>query len=140
MRRKILGLLLPIILCISSMPVYAESIDYGEMADLIPGYATAYNLEGTMANGEQTHPGACASSSDRLYAIIILYQRLPDDSVGKFIGQYHCCDTGGNPSIKNGTLIDVWQPTDFDCYEFMDKVYEDGCQGKVWIQVIFGEG
>lgn len=136
--KKIISALLPFILAVSMVtPVYAEEKDNIE---LIAGYATAYDLTGKTASGEVTRDGICASSLDRMGAIIVLYQRLPDGKIGKCIGTYECLDTGGSEGIKKGTVIDVWKPTYDDCVDFMEEVWEDGCKGKVWIQVIYGEG
>lgn len=123
-----------------SMVAHSEQLDTDDTITLIKGYATAYKLTGTTASGEQTRDGICASCADRLGKTVILYQRLPGDMIGEQIGIYECKDTGGNPSIKKGTLIDVWKPNLDECQEFMTRVYEDGCQGHVWIQVIDAEG
>lgn len=104
--------------------------------EMIPGHATAYCLHGITASGEETHDRICASCKDRLGCTIVLWQRLPDGSVGEYIGRYECRDTGGSPGIKGGTVIDVWKSDLDECQAFMDRVYEDGCQGKVYIQVI----
>lgn len=108
--------------------------------ELIQGYATAYDLDGVTASGEVVHEGICASCRSRLGDTILLYQRLPDNSVGELIGIFECKDTGGTEGLNNGTVIDVWQPSIDECQEFMDRIYEDDCHGKVWIQVIFAEG
>lgn len=126
------GVLASIILFVAfSKPVSAT--------ELIKGCATAYCLSGTTASGEQTREGICASSGNRLNKTIILYKRLPDDSIGDLIGSYECKDTGATKGIKNGTVIDVWRPNYNSCKEFMNLIYEDGCKGKVYIQIIEGE-
>lgn len=107
---------------------------------LIPGYATAYCDSGITASGEYTREGICAMKKDWIGKAAIVYQRLPDNSVGELIGIYEIKDTGGSQSIKDGKTIDIWK-SDLDaCQEFMDRVYEDGCQGKVYIQLIDAEG
>lgn len=111
------------------------TIEY-EQPELIAGYATAYKLKGITASGEEVREGICASCGSRLGDAIILYQRLPDNSVGEVIGVYECKDTGGSKAIKAGKLIDVWKPDLDACQEFMNRVYEDGCGGHVWIQVV----
>lgn len=62
-----------------------------------------------------------------------MYQRLPSGAVGKMIGIYEIEDTGA----MSENVIDVWQQ---NSQAFMDEVYEDGCQGKVFIQVIDAQG
>lgn len=104
------------------------------------GYATAYCVSGITASGEETRIGICAGSKDYMGKTIILYQRLPDGSIGELIGIYECLDTGGTKGIKSGTVIDVWCPDLESCQDFMDTVYEDNCKGKVYIQVVEAEG
>lgn len=103
-----------------------------EQPILVAYKATAYCLPGTMANGEEVRPGACAVSDRKMLGkTLIMYQRLPDGSVGEMIGIYDICDTG----CKKG-VVDVWQPTYEECQGFMNRVYEDGCKGKVFIQIL----
>lgn len=95
-------------------------------------HATAYNLEGITATGTQVRHGVCATGRPEwLGKTIILYQRN-GDNIGDFIGIYECLDTGCKPEV-----IDVW--TD-NPQEFMDKVYENGCKGKVFAQVLEADG
>ncbi len=103
-------------------------------------HATAYYQSGTMAEGQQTRDGVCAGAKEYLGCVIVVYQRLPDGSIGDYIGMWECLDTGGTDGLKNGTVVDVWQQDLELCQDFMDMVYEDGCQGKVYIQVIEGKG
>ena len=85
-----------------------------------------------MANGEEVRKGACAMSDRNMIGkTLIMYQRLPDGSVGSMIGIYDICDTG----CKKG-VVDVWCPDLTECQEFMNQVYEDGCKGKVYIQIL----
>lgn len=119
-----------LLVIISNINVKAAEIE------LQKGHATAYCLHGITASGEEVRDGICASCSSRLGKTIILYQRLPNDGIGKLIGIYECKDTGGTKGIKSGNVIDIWRPDMDACQEFMDIVYLDGCQGKVWIQVV----
>lgn len=107
---------------------------------VVSGYATAYCVSGITASGEMTRAGICAGKQEWLGKTIILYQRLPDDSIGEQIGIYECKDTGGTPGLKNGKVIDVWFEDLDQCQEFMNRVYEDGCQGHIYIQVLNTEG
>ena len=103
--------------------------------ELIPAAVTVYCDEGTTATGTQTRNGICAYSEEYLGATIILYQRLPDGKVGDILGYFDVEDTGGNPGIANGTVVDVWKSVD-EMPEFIKLTYENGCQGKVYIQII----
>lgn len=90
-----------------------------------------------MANGDKVHDGACAMNTkfvkeNKLMGkTVILYQRLPSGEVGKQIGIYEICDTG----CKNN-VVDVWMPDLEQCHEFMKLVYEDGCKGKIFYQIV----
>jgi len=93
--------------------------------------ATAYCLKGTMASGQEVFDGACAMSDKSLLGkTVVMYQRLPSGAIGKYIGTYVVLDTG----CKKG-VVDVWRSDLKECQEFMNLVYEDGCKGKIWIEV-----
>lgn len=108
---------------------------------LIKGYVTAYNgPSDTTCMGTKCREGICGGCKAYLGKCIVLYQRLPGDKVGDIIGIYECQDTGtGTKSFQEGKLIDVWQPKD-EIQNFIDMTYEDGCEGKVFIQVIDAVG
>lgn len=106
---------------------------------LIAGYVTAYCDTGVTATGTNTRKGICASSQNRLGCTIALYKRLPDNSVGDFIGYFECEDTGGSPGLNNGTVIDVWKSEE-ELDEFIDFTYEDNCHGNIYIQVFENVG
>lgn len=57
------------------------------------------------ASGEPIREGIIAASADRLGQRAEVY--LQD---GTLLGLYECLDTGGNPDIKSGHVIDVWAP------------------------------
>lgn len=102
-----------------------------EQPTLVKGYATAYCLEGITATGKEVRKGICATGRrEWLGKTAVIYQRLPDGNVGKILGIYEVEDTGCKESV-----IDVWCPEE-ECQDFMNKVYEDGCKGKIWIQII----
>lgn len=120
-----------ILMCLIGSTSYAKD----EQPELIKGHATAYCLDGMTASGTAVRKGICASGHrDWLGKTCILYQRLPDGRVGDMIGIYEIEDIGCKE-----TVIDVWRPED-ECQDFMDKVYEDGCGGHVWIQLIEADG
>lgn len=101
-----------------------------------PMHATAYCLDGIMANGEEVHDGACASSLPELFGETIeLYQRRDDGTIGAYIGTYEVKDTGCKE-----TVIDVWCVDLAECQAFMDKVYKNGCHGQVYVYVISEDG
>ena len=130
------SLLLSYILAIS---LTASSVDLSSSV-ILSGYATAYCVSGVTASGEETRNGICAGKDEWLGKTIILYQRLPGNKIGDQIGIYECLDTGGTSGLKEGKVIDVWCQDLDTCQEFMNLVYEDGCQGHVYIQVIDSDG
>ena len=102
--------------------------------ELIPKRATAYDLQGTTCTGKQVRDGIAASTEKYMIGkTIAMYQRLPSGSVGKLIGIYEVEDTGA----MSTNVIDVWAS---DSQAFMNEVYKDGCEGKVFIQVIDAQG
>ena len=106
-----------------------------EQPELYQMHATAYVLTGITASGQETRQGICASGNrEWIGKTIILYQRKEDD-VGEIIGIYECLDTGCSKNV-----IDVWCDGMDEAQNFMNRVYEDGCAGKVFAQVIDAEG
>lgn len=124
---------------ILAMTLAASSVNLSSSI-IQSGHATAYCVSGVTASGEITRDGICAGKDEWLGKTIILYQRLPDNKIGDQIGIYECLDTGGTPGLKEGRVIDVWCQDLDTCQEFMNLVYEDGCQGHVYIQVIDSDG
>lgn len=137
MRKLIKTLLYTALLfgCLST-PVIAHA----EEPTFIKGYATAYCQTGQTSSGAYTRDGICAGAKSYSGCMIVLYQRLPDGSLGDYIGMYECLDTGGTDGLNNGTVIDVWKSNNEQCQEFMNQVYEDNCKGHIYIQVIEGKG
>ena len=112
-----------------------------EQPELIKGYATAYNgPTDTTCTGNKVRKGICGGCQAYLGKTIILYQRLPGDEIGQILGIFECEDTGpGTEGFQQGRVIDVWCPED-ELQDFMNRVYEDDCHGKVWIEVLDAEG
>lgn len=137
MKKRIMSILLVIGMCSIGFTSYAD-----DQPTLIKGYATAYNgPTDTTCTGKPVHKGICGGCKAYLGKTIILYQRLPGDKVGQILGIYECEDSGpGTDAFKEGRLIDIWCEDMDACQEFMDRVYEDGCQGHVWIEVIQADG
>lgn len=107
-----------------------------EEPTLIKMHATAYCLQGITASGKPVRKGICASGyKDWIGKTVIVYQRLPGDEVGRLIGIYEIEDTGCKESV-----LDIWMPDLDECQDFMNTVYENGCKGKVYAQIITAAG
>lgn len=134
MKKRIISILLVIGMCSVGFTSYAD-----DQPTLIKGYATAYNgPTDTTCTGDKVRKGICGGCSEYLGKTIILYQRLPGDEIGACLGIWECLDTGhGTEGFQQGKVIDVWMPED-ECQDFMDLIYTNNAQGKVWIQVIEG--
>lgn len=99
--------------------------------DLIKGRATVYSFKGITKTGTQTRIGMCASSNKGLMGKqIVVYQRLPDDSKGDVLGIYTVEDNGCKENV-----IDLWYPEELST-KVINKTYENGCEGKVYIQIV----
>lgn len=121
MKRGVVAVLLGLLMI--STPVHAQ--------ELIKGRATVYSLEGTTKMGTQTRIGMCASGNKELIGKqIVVYQRLPDNSKGEALGIYTVEDTGCKENV-----VDLWYP---ECLsdKVIDRTYENGCSGKVYIQIV----
>ena len=130
MKRRLASILAILILstgCIS----YAN-----DQPTLIKAHATAYCLQGITATGKEVRKGICATGhSEWLGKTCILYQRLPNGEVGEIIGYYEIEDTGCKENV-----IDVWCPDLDSCQEFMDRIYMNGCKGKVFLEIVDAQG
>lgn len=117
-----------IAMVLASVSLVSSSV---EMPEMLPMKATAYILTGTTASGEQTRHGICATGRrEWLGKNVIMYQRGPDGT-NKAIGFFEIKDTGCAPAV-----IDVWCDGMEEAQEFMNRVYEDGCAGNVYIQLL----
>lgn len=112
-----------------------------EQPTLIKGFATAYNGPSDYTcTGKPVHKGICGGCQEYIGKTIILYQRLPGDEIGQIIGIYECEDTApGTDGFREGRVIDVWMPED-ECQDFMNLLYTNNAQGRVWIEVIEANG
>ena len=107
-------LLLPfIVILIVVLYLMAARVDGAELTG-IPENAvkmkfTCYcpeSCKGTItASGEPVREGIIAASREHMGQRAEVY--LKD---GRLLGLYQCLDTGGNPGIQNGHVIDVWAP------------------------------
>jgi hypothetical protein len=127
MKKRVISVALLIAMCLIGSTSSAN-----EEPTLIPMHATAYCLPGKTASGEPVREGICATGRKELFGkTVILYQRLPDGSVGKGLGIYEVKDSGCNENV-----IDVWRP-DLDwCQNFMNIVYQNGAHGCIYVEVI----
>lgn len=81
--------------------------------------ATAYCLTGLTATETQARPGIAASKREWFGKTAKVYKNQNGD-VGELIGTYVIEDTGGK-AIQNGSVIDIWLPTEEECKQFGRK-------------------
>ena len=137
MKKKLISIALLIVMCSTGFTSYGKD----EQPELIKGYATAYNGPSDHTyTGKPVHKGICGGCQAYIGKTIILYQRLPGDKIGQILGIFECEDTGpGSDGFREGRVIDVWCPED-ECQDFMNLLYTNNAQGKVWIEVIQADG
>lgn len=135
--KRVISVVIMLLVLTSCLSVRAE-----DQPTLIKGFATAYiGNSGTTCTGDRVRKGICGGCQAYIGKTIVLYQRLPNDEVGQILGIWECLDTGtGTEGFQQGRVIDVYCPTMDDCQDFMGRIYEDGCQGKCYIQVIDAKG
>ena len=96
---------------------------------------TVYCLDGKTCTGKEVRKGICATGrKEWIGKTAILYERLPNDRLGDMIGIFEIEDSGCNEHV-----IDVWMPED-EVKKFAERTYEDGCDGKVFVDVIDAVG
>lgn len=78
--------------------------------------ATAYCLTGSTATGTTPRAGIAASKPAWFGKTVKVYWN-DGGKPGAMIGTYTVEDTGGAP-IRNGSVIDIWMPTEDECFEF----------------------
>lgn len=136
MKKRVISVALLIAMCLIGFTSYAD-----EEPTLVKMRATAYPDTGNKTkSGNYPHYGTAGGREDMLGKTIIMYQRLPNDGVGEIIGIFEMEDTGSAKGAREGHVIDVWKPNIDECQDFMNRVYEDGCGGKVWVQFIDAKG
>ena len=104
----IIGLLLCLTLTVA---VKAETID-----EYIPMEATAYCSGTTCSTGVRVRVGIVASKPDWYGKVAMIY-RNNNGQVGEFLGYYEVLDTGSE-RIKNGEVIDIYNPSEAWCKQF----------------------
>ena len=128
------SLFFSMMLCFLINGSIAHAVEYKEV-DLHKMRATVYCLEGKTYTGKKVRKGICATGNKEWVGkTAILYERLPNDDLGAMIGIYEIEDTGCNKNV-----IDVWMPEE-EMQIFCDRTYEDGCKGKVYVDVIDAVG
>lgn len=89
---------------------------HGELNSMI---ATAYCLTGSTATGTTPRLGVAASRPSWFGRTVRVYTNA-NGQPGTLIGTYTIEDTGGAP-IWNGSVIDIWLPTEDECFQFGRK-------------------
>lgn len=98
MKRFIIAAMLALTI---AQPVYAE-----EPRDMkITCYCPESCPGEITASGASVRVGIAASSRDHLGDCALIWTEE-----GQFLGYYECLDVGGTDAIKNGYVIDIWEP------------------------------
>jgi len=92
--------------------VYANPQDDG----FIPMEATAYCSGTTCSTGVSVRVGIVASKPEWYGKVAMIY-RNNNGELGEFIGYYEVLDTGSE-RIKNGEVIDIYNPSEPWCKQF----------------------
>lgn len=128
------------LLVIFGITIKANAYEYEEIPYLRKMHATAYCINGTTYSGDNTRIGICAMRKEEIGKTAIVYQRLPNNEIGEIIGIYEVKDTGQTKGLLDGNVIDIWCPDLDSCQDFMNRIYEDGCRGKVFVQLVEADG
>lgn len=75
--------------------------------------ATAYCYGQITATGKPVREGYCAMARDNLGKIAVVYSEDME-----YIGTYEVEDTGGDQRIKDGKVIDIYNPSKSWCEKF----------------------
>lgn len=121
-----------IILMVDLLDVYAREFEHGitdskverpekeaPHGELHSMIATAYCLTGSTATGTTPRLGVAASRPSWFGRTVRVYTNA-NGQPGTLIGTYTIKDTGGAP-IWNGSVIDIWLPTEDECFQFGRK-------------------
>ena len=116
--------------------IFSTAYNFYHEKNMIKMHATAYCLHGTTYTGKKTRHGIAATGNkDLLGMTAVVYQRLPDGQIGELIGIYEIEDTGCNENV-----LDIWCEDLEECQELMNRVYEDGCKGRIWCEILDAKG
>ena len=120
------------ILMVDLLDVYAREFEHGitdskvekpereeGSKELHSMVATAYCLTGSTATGTTPRLGVAASRPSWFGKQVNVYTNN-NGQPGQLIGTYTIEDTGGEP-IRTGSVIDIWLPTESECFEFGRK-------------------
>ena len=86
----------------------------------IPMECTAYCMGTIRCDGGPARKGICAGAS-RYYGKTALIYENNGGKPGEFLGYYEVLDTGGDYRIQNGTCLDVYLPTEWECIQWGRK-------------------
>lgn len=103
---------------------------------------TAYTGGTVTASGCKPYEGICATDLEHMGWVAVIYKAIPNGDgydLGPEIYTLECRDTGGE-QIRKGRVIDIYRDNLERCQEVMDKVYEDGACGHVYVQYIPADG
>ena len=93
--------------------------------------ATAYCDVGITADGSLTRDGIIAGKREWLGKVAVIYE-IRDDGMPEYLGTFEFRDTGGDRRIKDGRCIDIWMPTQEECFQWGRR--------NVLIQIFDGKG
>lgn len=106
---------------------------------------TCYCDTGITTSGQPTRPGIVAGKQEWMGKVAIIYAVDPETGgIGDFLGYYEFLDTGAGidtdgdgygDSIINGTSIDIWQPTEQECWDWVNRNGD-----MVYLQIVEGVG
>lgn len=105
-KRYTIILAILIFVCTSYLNAKAD-----EISEPFKVHITCYVDEGITASGEHTRQGICAMKREWIGKTAIVYLRNPDGSIGEIYGIYEIKDCGGTKGLKNGSVVDIWQPS-----------------------------
>jgi 3D (Asp-Asp-Asp) domain-containing protein len=95
----------------------AHIVDENWQPNFYKMQATAYCLTGLTATETQVRPGIVASKPEWFGKTVSIYLQDENGNAGEFLGNYVVEDTGGK-AIRRGKVIDIWMPTEDECFAF----------------------
>ena len=95
---------------------------------------TAYCTGTITASGTEVREGVAAVSRENMGKVAIVYT-IKDGQINELLGAFDCLDTGG-AGVKKGYTIDIYRTNLKRCQDLMDKVYENGAHGRVFVKFV----
>ena len=86
----------------------------------IPMECTAYCTGTIRCDGGPARTGVCAGASRYYGKTAAIYENVGGQP-GEFLGYYEVLDTGGDYRIQNGTCLDVYLETEWECIQWGRK-------------------